>query len=156
MFMLGYAVNTNIRDVRTVVYDQAQSQESRSLLREFTNSGDFLIIEEVFTEFGPKGFKVEYTEGRECFGHGFWSLHHSGNAVDVRTKTLPDKGVGQESLSICKSIQGKLDRTFGKGSYRDLWNDRGKSQPHLHVQYSRGTRQSAPVDAPGVGNTRLA
>src|SRR5258708_4677934 len=50
MFMLGYAVNTNIRDVRTVVYDQAQSQESRSLLREFANSGDFLIVDEVFTD----------------------------------------------------------------------------------------------------------
>src|SRR5260221_12450229 len=50
MFMLGYAVNTNIRDVRTVVYDQARNQESRSLLREFTNSGGFLIIYDVFTD----------------------------------------------------------------------------------------------------------
>lgn len=50
MLMLGYAVNTNIRDVRTVVFDQARSQESRSLLREFANSGDFLIVEEVFTD----------------------------------------------------------------------------------------------------------
>ena len=50
MLMLGYAVNTNIRNVRTVVFDQARSQESRSLVREFVNSGDFLIVEEVFTD----------------------------------------------------------------------------------------------------------
>ena len=114
------------------------------------------FIEQAFAELAPSGFAVEYTEGRECFGHKFWSLHHSGNAVDVRTKTLPDKGVGQESLRICRSIQEKLDRTFGKNSYLTLWNDRGIRQPHIHVQYNRGTRQSAPVDVPPVGRARLA
>jgi ABC-2 type transport system permease protein len=43
LFMLGYAIDTNVRHVRTVVFDQARTQESRALLRQFTNSEDFSI-----------------------------------------------------------------------------------------------------------------
>jgi ABC-2 type transport system permease protein len=50
MFMLGYAIDTNVRNVRTVVLDQARTQESRALLREFTNSQDFEIVEYVFND----------------------------------------------------------------------------------------------------------
>lgn len=50
LFMLGYAVDTNIRHVRTMVFDQARTQESRELLRGFTNTEDFTIVGEVFTD----------------------------------------------------------------------------------------------------------
>lgn len=50
MFMLGYAIDTNVRHVRTAVFDQARTQESRELLRSFTNSEDFTVTEEVFTD----------------------------------------------------------------------------------------------------------
>jgi ABC-2 type transport system permease protein len=50
MFMLGYAIDTNIRHIRTVVYDQARTQESVNLLKDFINSEDFDIVEEVFTD----------------------------------------------------------------------------------------------------------
>lgn len=50
LFMLGYAIDTNIRHVRTMVFDQARTQESRELLRGFTNSDDFTIVGEVFTD----------------------------------------------------------------------------------------------------------
>jgi ABC-2 type transport system permease protein len=50
MFMLGYAIDTNVRHVRTVVMDMARTQESRVLLRSFVNSEDFTIIREVFTD----------------------------------------------------------------------------------------------------------
>jgi ABC-2 type transport system permease protein len=44
MFMLGYAINTNVRHVRTVIFDQARTQESRQLLDKFENSEDFRIV----------------------------------------------------------------------------------------------------------------
>jgi ABC-2 type transport system permease protein len=44
LFTLGYAIDTNVRDVRTVVLDQARTQESRRLLRRFENSGDFAVV----------------------------------------------------------------------------------------------------------------
>jgi ABC-2 type transport system permease protein len=50
LFMLGYAIDTNVRHVHTVVLDQARTQESRELLRGFTNSEDFSIVGEVFTD----------------------------------------------------------------------------------------------------------
>lgn len=50
MFMLGYAIDTNVRHVRTVVMDQAQTQESRIFLQQFENSEDFQIVAEVFDE----------------------------------------------------------------------------------------------------------
>lgn len=50
LLMLGYAIDTNVRHVRTVVFDQARTQESRALLREFTNSEDFSIIDQVYTD----------------------------------------------------------------------------------------------------------
>lgn len=48
LFMLGYAIDTNVRNVRTVAVDLAGTQESRRLLQQFENSGDFKIIHRVF------------------------------------------------------------------------------------------------------------
>jgi len=50
LFMLGYAIDTNVRHVRTMVLDQAQTQESRQLLESFTNSEDFTIVGRVFSD----------------------------------------------------------------------------------------------------------
>jgi ABC-2 type transport system permease protein len=50
LFMLGYAIDTNVRNVRTVVVDHAGTQESRRLLEQFENSGDFKIIHHVFRD----------------------------------------------------------------------------------------------------------
>src|SRR5205823_13727730 len=50
LLMLGYAIDTNVRHIRTAVFDQARTQESRELLRDFTNSEDFTIVEEVFSD----------------------------------------------------------------------------------------------------------
>jgi hypothetical protein len=50
LFMLGYAIDTNVRHVHTVVYNQARTQESRDLLQQFQNSEDFLVVGEVFTD----------------------------------------------------------------------------------------------------------
>lgn len=50
MFMIGFAINTNVRDIPTVVYDAAQTQESRRLLNRFVNSDDFKIVAHVDSE----------------------------------------------------------------------------------------------------------
>jgi ABC-2 type transport system permease protein len=44
LVMLGYAIDTNVRNINTVVLDQARTQESRALLRQFENSDDFNIV----------------------------------------------------------------------------------------------------------------
>lgn len=50
LLMLGYAIDFNVRHVRTVVYDQARTQESRQLITRFVNSEDFRIVGEVFND----------------------------------------------------------------------------------------------------------
>lgn len=44
MFLLGFAINTNVRDVRTVVVDFCNTQESRMFIEQFENSGDFMVV----------------------------------------------------------------------------------------------------------------
>jgi len=46
LFLFGYAVNTDVRDVATVVLDQDQTSESRLLKESLTASGYFRIVEE--------------------------------------------------------------------------------------------------------------
>ena len=50
LFLLGYAIDTNVRHVRTVILDQAGTQESRAVLQRFENSEDFRIVGRVFSD----------------------------------------------------------------------------------------------------------
>lgn len=50
MMMLGFAIDTNVRHIRTVVLDQARTQESEQLLRRFENSKDFRIVAHVWSD----------------------------------------------------------------------------------------------------------
>ena len=45
MFLLGFAIDTNIRDVSTVVLDQCNTTESRQLIQRFKNSTSFRILD---------------------------------------------------------------------------------------------------------------
>jgi drug efflux transport system permease protein len=45
LFMLGYAIDTNVRHMRTIILDQAGTQESRALIRAFETSEDFDVVE---------------------------------------------------------------------------------------------------------------
>ncbi len=44
LIMLGYAIDMNVRDIPTVVLDQANTQESRALLYSLENSEDFKFV----------------------------------------------------------------------------------------------------------------
>jgi ABC-2 type transport system permease protein len=50
LMMLGYAIDTNVRDVRTVIFDQANTQESRLFLEQFEHSHDFKIVGRVYSD----------------------------------------------------------------------------------------------------------
>jgi ABC-2 type transport system permease protein len=50
LFMLGYAINTNVRNIPTVVLDQLNNQDSERLLRRFETSDDFRIVRQVYSE----------------------------------------------------------------------------------------------------------
>src|SRR4029450_9582826 len=50
LFMLGYAIDTNVRNVRTVIVDYAGTQESRQLVEKFEKSQDFRVVAQVFRD----------------------------------------------------------------------------------------------------------
>src|SRR6516162_370548 len=50
LFMRGYAIDTNVRFVRTVVCDMAHTQESERLLWAFENSKDFKVVAHVYSD----------------------------------------------------------------------------------------------------------
>src|SRR5207248_896185 len=50
LFILGFAIDLNVRHVRTVMFDEAGTQESRQLLQRFENSQDFNITARVFSD----------------------------------------------------------------------------------------------------------
>lgn len=50
LLLLGYAIDTNVKHIRTAVFDQARTQESREYLRALVNSEDFDIVAEVQTD----------------------------------------------------------------------------------------------------------
>src|SRR5262249_32635005 len=50
LFLLGYAIDTNVRHIRTFVFDECRTQETAQLLQSFENSEDFNIIAYVSSE----------------------------------------------------------------------------------------------------------
>jgi ABC-2 type transport system permease protein len=50
MFMLGYAIDTNVRNVRTVFWDEAKTQESKQLLEKFVHARTLRFVREVDNE----------------------------------------------------------------------------------------------------------
>src|SRR5262249_37958400 len=50
LFLIGFAINTNVRHISTVIYDAARTQESRRLLDRFVNSDDFKIVSSVTSD----------------------------------------------------------------------------------------------------------
>ncbi len=50
LVMLGYAIDTNVRRIPTVVMDHARTQESRALIDRYKMSGDFHVLAEVQSE----------------------------------------------------------------------------------------------------------
>src|SRR5918994_107875 len=49
-FLLGYAIDTNVRHVPTAVVDLARTQQSRDFLQGFVTSDDFDIVAEFADE----------------------------------------------------------------------------------------------------------
>src|SRR4026208_2329313 len=50
LFMLGYAIDTNVRHVRTVLADYAGTQESRALAKQLENSQALDIVARTYSE----------------------------------------------------------------------------------------------------------
>src|SRR5437879_3712260 len=50
MLMIGFAIEINVRQINTVVYDLANTQQSRQLIDSFANTDDFKIVRMVYSD----------------------------------------------------------------------------------------------------------
>jgi ABC-2 type transport system permease protein len=121
MFLLGYAIDTNVRDIRTVVMDLAQTQESRTLIRRFENSKDFKVVKYVYSE---KDLRREIVAGRARVGI-IIPEHYSrrGQANDLSQISVQVDGsessIAGEAVNVgnALALRESLERVLGS---RDL------------------------------------
>lgn len=65
MFTIGFAIDTNVRQTRTAIFDSARTQESRRLIDRFLNSDGFRIVAMVDSE---EKLNAEIVAGRASVG----------------------------------------------------------------------------------------
>ena len=101
-------------------------------------------IQRVFQRcLGRMDYRIAITGGQEWSPkHGLFSLHHTGFAVDIRSRDLPGGGTGPMAQKITVELQKEL----GPEYYVLL--HRPPDPPHIHVQLSKGIRMSSPGDWP--------
>jgi ABC-2 type transport system permease protein len=122
LFLLGYAINTNVRNVKTVVLDEARTQESRRLLDRFTNSGDFLISSYVSSD---EELNREIVAGRARVGIKI-PPDFSQRILDRETAQVlvlvdgSDSMVSGETSNVANAIalQESLERVLAAGGGR--------------------------------------
>jgi ABC-2 type transport system permease protein len=122
LFLLGYAINTNVRNVKTVVLDEARTQESRRLLDRFTNSDDFLITSYVGSD---EELNREIVAGRARVGIKI-PPDFSQRLLDGETAQVlvlvdgSDSMVSGETSNVANAIalQDSLERLLAAGGGR--------------------------------------
>lgn len=91
------------------------------------------IVKRAFRRHAPAVFAVQFTAGKQWFHHGMLSLHHFGNAVDIRSWTLPEGGVDGLSAKVANILRQALGARIGWGKHSVLRNNQGTTKPHILV-----------------------
>lgn len=80
------------------------------------------VVEEVFDEFGYPAWISSGNDGEHKPG----SFHYKDAALDFRIRHVPEA----KRTAIVKALYARLWPQFDV-----LWEDRGKANEHLHVEY---------------------
>lgn len=106
MFTIGFAINTNVRDTRTALYDGARTQESRRLIDRFVNSDDLRIVVEVGSD---RELNDEIVAGRAQVGIHI-PADYSRRLLSGQTASFlvlvdgSDSSVASQSLNVANAI----------------------------------------------------
>ncbi len=129
LFMIGFAINTNVRDIPTAVYDAAKTQESRRLLDRFVNSDDFKIVKYVASD---DEINREIISGR----------------ARVAIKIPPDYSrrlLGGQTASVLVLVDGSESSVAGEAL--NVANAIALSESLERSLSVTATRQTLPVEA---------
>jgi ABC-2 type transport system permease protein len=117
MCLLGFAIDTNVRHVRTAVLDQANTEESRALLAQFENSQDFDVVAIVHTD---EELSRLIVAGKVRVGikipHDYSKRLESGDATQVLVVVDgTESSVAGEVLSAANAIalRASLEKALG-------------------------------------------
>jgi ABC-2 type transport system permease protein len=110
LLLFGYAVNTDVRNVATVVVDQDQTAESRRLQESLTSSGYFRIVERPHE---PEAIQKALDAGRVVVGMqippGFTEDAEGGRGGTLQI--LID-GTSSNTATVAQGYVGRMVRDF--------------------------------------------
>jgi ABC-2 type transport system permease protein len=112
LVMLGYAVNFDVRLIRTAVYDHDRSELSRELVRSFS-VGDYFIVEasSIPLTRAEDGFKEDRYRTALVIPQGFSKRLELGRPVDVGFWV---DGTNANSAGIAIGYAGLITRRFNQ------------------------------------------
>ncbi|NDD64553.1 MAG: ABC transporter permease, partial [Acidobacteria bacterium] len=116
MFTIGFAIDTNVRDTRTALYDGARTQESRRLIDRFVNSDNLRIVAEVGSD---RELNDEIVAGRAQVGIHI-PVDYSRRLLSGQTASFlvlvdgSDSSVASQSLNVANAIalRESVERSF--------------------------------------------
>ena len=116
MFTIGFAIDTNVRDTRTALYDGARTQESRRLIDRFVNSDNLRIVVEVGSD---RELNDEIVAGRAQVGIHI-PVDYSRRLLSGQTASFlvlvdgSDSSVASQSLNVANAIalRESVERSF--------------------------------------------
>lgn len=122
LLLLGFAIDTNVRQIATVVFDEAKTQESRRLLNRFVNSDDFRIVSDAASD---EELNREIVAGRAKVGIKI-PPDYSRRLLAGETASIlvlvdgSDSSVAGEASNVANAIalQESLDRVLSRLNVR--------------------------------------
>ena len=88
--------------------------------------------------FRERDLDLEVVAAQTWHGHSFYSLHHTGFAIDLNVAKVDHLTVAE----LVEALRQSLGSAYRVLAYLDV------KQPHLHVEFQSGLRISEPVDDP--------
>lgn len=127
ILVFGFAVNTDVKDIGTVVYDEDMSRTSRGYIERFSSNGWFTIRGYLSSQ---KEMDAVFDYGRaDLYIHippGFEKELKTGRSVDVQFfLDGTDSNRAQTVISYGESITRAFSESYLKGSLEIIYRSRG-------------------------------
>lgn len=118
LFMLGYAIDTNVRHIRTVVLDQAKTKDSDNFLRAMEEATTYRVVAMVTSE---DDLNYYLTAGKARVGiwipHNFSTRLESGDRAQILVLVDgSESGIAGEGLNVANmlALRKSLTQTLGE------------------------------------------
>ncbi|HPO14488.1 MAG TPA: ABC transporter permease [Candidatus Hydrogenedentes bacterium] len=110
LFLFGYAVSTDVKNVKLAVLDLDNSIESREVISRFEHSGYFQVVERITEENRiAQALDIGSVQAVVRFNHGFGAEQQAGRTAEMQI--LLD-GTDSNSARIIMDYAGRIARAY--------------------------------------------